>query len=89
MTGLPVQQVAVCVDDIDAALADFAARGAPGALRAEMADGFVWLFADTSAARGHMTGLYAPTPALIGFYAMVADAACNGERELITTIRKR
>ena len=84
-----IHHVAVFVDDVDAALADFAARGAPCALRAEMADGFVWAFADTSATLGHMTELYAPTPSLIGFYAMVADAAKNSTRDLLTTIRMR
>jgi hypothetical protein len=58
-------------------------------LRAEMADGFVWAFADTSATLGHMTELYAPTPSLTGFYAMVADAACDKTRDLLTTIRMR
>ncbi len=86
-----LHHVAVFVDDVDAALTDFAARGAPCALRAEMSDGFVWAFADTTAALGHMTELYAPTPSLTGFYAMVADAARDGakERELLTTIRMR
>jgi catechol 2,3-dioxygenase-like lactoylglutathione lyase family enzyme len=86
-----LHHVAVFVDDVDAALAGFAAQGAPCAFRAEMADGFVWAFADTSATLGHMTELYAPTPSLTGFYAMVADAARQGTagRELITTIRMR
>lgn len=86
-----LHHVAVFVEDVDAALAGFAAQGAPCAFRAEMADGFVWAFADTSANLGHMTELYAPTPSLTGFYAMVADAAQNGTdgRELITTIKMR
>lgn len=86
-----LHHVAVFVDDVDAALAGFAAQGAHPAFRAEMADGFVWAFADTSASLGHMTELYAPTPSLTGFYAMVADAARDGTagRELITTIRMR
>ena len=86
-----LHHVAVFVDDVDAALAAFAAQGAPCAMRAEMADGFVYAFADTSAALGHMTELYAPRPSLLGFYAMVADAARDGapQRDLITTIRLR
>jgi hypothetical protein len=84
-----LHHVAVFVDDVDAALADFASRGAPPALRAEMSDGFVWAFADTSATLGHMTELYAPTPSLTGFYAMVADAAQDKTRDLLTTIRMR
>ena len=56
-----------------------------------MADGFVYAFADTSAALGHMTELYSPRPSLLSFYAMVADAAREGAppSDLITTIRLR
>ncbi len=86
-----LHHVAVFVEDVDAALAEFAAQGCPTAMRAEMADGFVYAFADTSATLGHMTELYSPRPSLLGFYAMVADAAKDGapERDLITTIRLR
>jgi catechol 2,3-dioxygenase-like lactoylglutathione lyase family enzyme len=86
-----LHHVAVFVDDVDAALAEFAAQGAPTAMRAEMADGFVYAFADTSATLGHMTELYRPRPSLLGFYAMIADAAREGapKRDLITTIRLR
>ncbi|MEI6640954.1 MAG: VOC family protein [Novosphingobium sp.] len=76
-----LHHVAVFVDDVDAALADFARQGAPCAMRAEMNDGFVFAFADTSATLGHMTELYAPTPSLTGFYAMVAKAARDGSAE--------
>jgi catechol 2,3-dioxygenase-like lactoylglutathione lyase family enzyme len=81
-----LHHVAVFVDDVDAALAEFAALGAPCALRAEMADGFIWAFADTSASLGHMTELYAPTQSLTDFYVMVANAARDGNRECLTTI---
>lgn len=86
-----LHHVALFVEDVDAALADFAARGAPCALRAEMTDGFVFAFADTTATLGHMTELYAPVPVLTGFYAMVAEAArAWGQnpqgREVLTTI---
>lgn len=70
-----MHHVAVWVDDVDAELARFAAQGAPCALRAEMTDGFVFAFADTSATLGVMTELYAPAPVLVDFYAMVAQAA--------------
>ncbi|WP_408590299.1 VOC family protein [Novosphingobium sp.] len=84
-----LHHVAVFVDDVETALAEFAAMGAPCALRAQMNDGFVFAFADTSATLGHMTELYAPVPVLTDFYAMVADAARNGfatGQDLITTI---
>ncbi len=86
-----IHHVAVFVEDVDAALAEFAAQGAPCAMRAEMADSFVFAFADTTATLGHMTELYSPRPSLLGFYAMIADAAREGapERDLITTIRLR
>ncbi|MCW1382782.1 VOC family protein [Novosphingobium sp. KCTC 2891] len=70
-----LHHVAVWVDDVDAAIARFDAAGAPCALRAEMNDGFVFAFADTSPTLGHMTELYTPVPVLADFYTMVSDAA--------------
>ncbi|MBU6266508.1 MAG: VOC family protein [Sphingomonadales bacterium] len=70
-----LHHVALFVDDVDAAAARLAAEGFPTAQRAVMTDGFVFAFADTSAAYGHMTELYAPLPALTDFYAAVAEAA--------------
>jgi catechol 2,3-dioxygenase-like lactoylglutathione lyase family enzyme len=70
-----MHHAAVFVDDIDAEIARFEAQGAACALRAEMNDGFVFAFADTTATLGLMTELYAPTKALVDFYAMVAQAA--------------
>jgi hypothetical protein len=83
-----LHHLAVWVEDVDAALASFATAGSPTALRAEMKDGFVFAFADTSAVYGHMTELYAPVPALTGFYKMVADAARDYRGgDVLTTIR--
>lgn len=70
-----LHHVAVFVEDVDAALAGFAAQGHETALRAEMTDGFVFAFVDTVATLGHMTELYTPVPVLADFYAMVAEAA--------------
>ncbi|MFN4136580.1 MAG: VOC family protein [Novosphingobium sp.] len=70
-----MHHLAIFVDDVDAAIARFAAAGAACALRAEMTDGFVFAFADTSATLGAMTELYTPTTSLLDFYAMVAQAA--------------
>lgn len=83
-----IHHVALFVDDVDAELERYAAAKFPTALRAEMKDGFVFAFADTSASLGHMTELYAPVPTLIGFYDMVAQAA-TGYRsgdEIVRTI---
>lgn len=82
-----IHHVALFVNDVDAALADFEARGCPTALRAEMTDGFVFAFADTTSALGHMTELYAPVATLTGFYAMVSQAAKDYRGgDIITTI---
>lgn len=88
-----LHHVAVWVDDVDAEIARLAALGFPLAQRAEMTDGFVFAFVDATAALGHMIELYAPLPALTGFYEMVAKAAESwqtggedGRGELITTI---
>lgn len=70
-----LHHVALFVDDVDAELARLASEGVATAQRSEMTDGFVFAFADTSAIYGHMLELYAPLPALTGFYAMVAEAA--------------
>jgi catechol 2,3-dioxygenase-like lactoylglutathione lyase family enzyme len=70
-----VHHVALFVDDVDAELARFRAAGFDTAYRAEMHGGFVFAFVDTAASLGHMIELYAPVPHLVGFYAMVADAA--------------
>jgi catechol 2,3-dioxygenase-like lactoylglutathione lyase family enzyme len=70
-----MHHIAVFADDVDAEIARFSAQGAACTLRAEMTDGFVFAFADTSATLGVMTELYAPAPVLLDFYAMVAQAA--------------
>lgn len=82
-----LHHVAVWANDVDTCLAAFAAEGAPTAFRAEMKDGFVFAFADTSAAYGHMTELYAPVPALTHFYEMVESAARSYRGgDILTTI---
>lgn len=70
-----MHHIAVFADDVDAEIARFSGQGAPCALRAEMTDGFVFAFADTSATLGVMTEIYAPAPVLLDFYGMVAQAA--------------
>lgn len=70
-----LHHVALFVDDVDAEAARLAGQGFPTAFRAEMNDGFVFAFADTSSVYGHMIELYAPVPALARFYRMVARAA--------------
>lgn len=67
--------VALFVEDVDSACAQYATDGFDTAFRAEMNDGFVYAFVDTVAEYGHMIELYVPLPPLTGFYAMVAEAA--------------
>ena len=83
-----LHHVALFVDDVDAELERYSAAGFPTALRAEMNDGFVFAFADTAATLGHMTELYAPVPALTGFYRTVEEAAAHYRTgdEIIRTI---
>lgn len=82
-----LHHVALFADDVDAAIARYAAAGMPLAQRCEMMDGFVFAFVDARAQFGHMIELYAPVPTLVDFYATVADAArhwCGGD--VLTTI---
>lgn len=82
-----LHHVALWVDDVDAEAERLAGEGFPLAQRSVMMDGFVFAFADTSAAYGHMLQLYSPLPALTDFYAMVADAARGWQGgDVLTTI---
>lgn len=73
-----LHHVALFVDDVDAAIARYAAQGYPCALRARTGTGLVFAMIDTVAAYGHMLELYSPTAGLIDFYAMIAGAARDG-----------
>jgi len=70
-----LHHVAVFADDLPATLDRYNALGHATALYSEMNDGFAFAFVDMVATLGHMIELYAPLPALIGFYAQVAAAA--------------
>lgn len=84
-----IHHLAVWVDDVDEAAARLAVEGFPTAQRSVMTDGFVFAFADTSAAYGHMLELYSPLPALTDFYAFVAEAARNwdGNGDVLHTVK--
>ena len=73
--GQGLHHVALFVDDLDAAVAGFAAQGHPLALDAAMTDGFRYVFVDTIATYGHMLELYEPTATLTGFYETVRRSA--------------
>lgn len=70
-----LHHAALFVDDLDAAIARFAAEGAPLAQISVTTGGTAFAFVDTGARLGHMLELYEPTAQLTGFYDFVADAA--------------
>lgn len=70
-----LHHLALFVDELPAAIAAHQAAGREVALYAEMADGFAFAMIDMVAASGHFLELYEPTPALTGFYDMVARKA--------------
>jgi hypothetical protein len=70
-----LHHAALFVDDLDAAIARFAAGSAPLAQLSVTQTGTAFAFVDTRASLGHMLELYEPTPQLTGFYDFVADAA--------------
>ena len=73
--GEGLHHLAFFTADLAAVSARLAALGWPEALYAETASGQAFMFHDATAQLGHMMELYEPTPALVGFYAAVADAA--------------
>lgn len=71
-----LHHVAIFVDAVAPAIARFAAAGFAEAMYAETVQGgLAFAMVDATATYGHMIELYAPTPGLVDFYAMVADAA--------------
>ena len=70
-----LHHAALFVGDLEAAIARFAAEGAPLAQLSVTQTGTAFAFVDTRASFGHMLELYEPTPQLTGFYEFVAEAA--------------
>lgn len=80
-------QVALIVEDLDAAQAACEQAGFPIALEAEMNDGFRFLMMDAVARYGHMIELYGGVPVLIDFYALVKRASIGFDgRDVIRDI---
>ena len=69
-----VHHVAVFVDDLDGAIAHFAAAGRQMALHAATGTGLAFAMIDTCADLGHMTELYEGRH-VEGFYARVRQTA--------------
>jgi catechol 2,3-dioxygenase-like lactoylglutathione lyase family enzyme len=70
-----LHHVALIVRELDAARHEFASAGLSEALYAEMSDGFAFVMVDDRERHGHMIELYEGVPTLVGFYAMVREAA--------------
>ena len=70
-----LHHTATIVDDFDEACADYAAHGFDLATRAVTTGGTEFGFVDATAVFGHFIEVYEGSSALLGFYAMVRDAA--------------
>ena len=70
-----MHHVALWVDDLDAAIAEFVDAGMPLAQQLRTETGTDYAFVDASVSLGHMIELYEPTDQLTGFYATVREAA--------------
>lgn len=81
-----LHHVALFVDDLEAAVALFAAEGHAVALDAAMTDGFRYVFVNTADTYGHMLELYEPAAALTGFYEVVRSNAGNFDKGVIIDI---
>jgi catechol 2,3-dioxygenase-like lactoylglutathione lyase family enzyme len=72
-----VHHLAFMVPSLDSAAAWCESHGWPEVLRAATSGGQSFAFHDARAERGHLIELYEPSDRLLGFYAMVADAAAG------------
>ena len=70
-----VHHLAFVVPNLLTAMAWCAEQGWPEALWAETVGGQQFAFCDARVERGHLIEMYEPTDGLLGFYAMVENAA--------------
>lgn len=70
-----LHHMAIWVDDLDRAIADFGIKEMPLAQLSRTATGTRYAFVDARQSFGHMFELYEPSDQLTGFYAMVREAA--------------
>lgn len=85
-----LHHLAVFVDNLDQAIADYGKASIPLAQYAETATGTSFAFVDATATLGHMIELYEPSAGLIGFYAHVTEAASGWDgRDPLRTINSR
>lgn len=82
-----LHHAALFVDDLEAAIARFAAEGAPLAQLSVTQTGTAFAFVDARESLGHMLELYEPTEQLTGFYDVIAAAARGWDgRDLIRAL---
>ena len=74
-----MHHVALWVQDLDRAIADYGTRGAPLVQLSTLESGKEFAFVDARETLGHMVELYEADDSLTGFYAMVRNAARNWE----------
>ncbi|MFO1239412.1 MAG: VOC family protein [Sphingomonadaceae bacterium] len=72
-----LHHLAIFVDNLEQAIADYDKAGIPLAQYAETTTGTGFAFVDATATLGHMIELYEPSDGLVGFYAHVAGAAAG------------
>ena len=70
-----VHHLAFMVPNLRTVMAWCVEQGWPEVLWAETASGQQFAFCDARAERGHLIELYEPSAGLLGFYAMVKNAA--------------
>ncbi len=75
-----LHHLAIWVDDLDAAISDYAAQGMPLSQLSEVESGTRYAFVDARKTFGHMLELYEPTEQLRGFYDFVRSAARDWDR---------
>lgn len=79
--GQGLHHVALIVNDIRKAMADYEAAGYSAALYAEVAPGVGFAMMDCVATLGHFVELYEPTPQLLAVYDLVRTSAVDFEGE--------
>lgn len=79
--GEGLHHVAFMVEDLDVEVRRLARLGWTEALWAETSPGSAFVFCDATDDLGHMVELYEPSPGLVGFYEMVADASRSWDGE--------
>jgi catechol 2,3-dioxygenase-like lactoylglutathione lyase family enzyme len=75
--GPGFHHIALIVDNLIEAMADFTAKGFAEAFYAELGPGAAFAMMDATQQFGHFVELYEPSPPLLGVYHLVANAALN------------